>query len=418
MIARVSPDTHRVGAGLFGGRRSRIARALAAAARLAACGRAADPLPPYPTAIPRTPIRVDGPPCAIVEWVPLHDTRLMCFELLLDDVPRPEAAPTVGGIAAAPDGTLYLLYTAAGEVRALRDIDGHNFPAAPETVARGLALPSALALHEGALFVAGPGGITRLDDTDADGVFETQVALVDALPYDTGFWPGAIAVGPDERLYVAVGGDCLRCEGEGARPGRLLSYALDGSDEQAVATGFYRPGGLAWHPDSGELWLVDGGGPDAPAELNRILPGADYGFPGCTADAPDAPECAGAEPPAALLPAQSGPAALAFYASDGFALWQGDLLVALGGSSTLPEPSGYALVALDFAGDDPTGAADAVVPSSAPPVQFRSLAAVSLGGRGFFPQHPVGVAVTPGGSIVIATQEGRVFRVRPRTSSW
>ena len=164
--------------------------------------------------------------------------------------------------------------------------------------------------------------------------------------------------------------------------------------------------------------LVDGGGPDAPAGLNRIVPGADYGFPGCTADAPDAPECAGAEPPAALLPAQSGPAALAFYASDGFALWQGDLLVALGGSSTLPEPSGYALVALDFAGDDPTGAADTVVPSSAPPVQFRSLAAVSLGGRGFFPQHPVGVAVTPGGSIVIATQEGRVCRARPRTSSW
>ena len=399
-------------------RRTFAALALVATLALAACGPAADPLPPYPTAILRTPIKVEGPPCAIVEWVPLHDIRLMCFELLLDDVPRPEAAPAIGGIVAAPDGTLYVLYTAAGEIRALRDADGDLFPEAPETVADGLALPSAIALHDGALYVAGPGGVTRLDDVDGDGAFETQTALVDALPYDTGFWPGAIAVGPDERLYVTVGGDCLRCEAEDVRPGRLLSFALDGTDEREVATGFYRPGGLAWHPDTGDLWLVDGGGPSAPAELNRIVPGADYGFPGCTADAPDVPECAGTEPPAVLLPVQSSPAALAFYTADGFALWQGDLLVALGGSATLPEPSGYSVVAVDFADGMPTGAVDTVVPSSDEPVQFRSLAAVALGGRGFFPQHPAGVAVTPQGEIVVATQEGRVFRARPRTSSY
>lgn len=55
-----------------------------------------------------------------------------------------------------------------------------------------------------------------------------------------------------------------------------------------------------------------------------------------------------------------------------------------------------------------------IVPSSAPPIQFRSTAAISLAGRGFFPQHPAGVAVTPEGWIVVATQEGRVFRARPR----
>lgn len=399
-------------------RRTLIALALVTAGLLAACGPSADPLPPYPTAIPRTPIKVDGPPCAIVEWVPLHDTRLMCFELLLDDVPRPEAAPAIGDIAAAPDGTLYVLYTAAGEVRTLRDTDGDLFPEAPETVAQGLALPSTLAWHEGALYIAGPEGVARLDDEDGDGVFETQTALVDALPYETGFWPGAIAVGPDERLYVAAGGDCWQCEGEDARAGHLLSYALDGADAQEVATGFYRPGGLAWHAETGDLWLVDGGGPGAPAELNRIVPGADYGFPGCTAGAPDAPACAGTEPPAALLPAQSSPAAIAFYEAGGFALWQGDLLVALGGSPTLPEPSGYSLAALDFADGMPTGVVDIVVPSSDHPVQFRSWAAIALGGRGFFPQHPAGVAVMPDGSIAIATQEGRIFRARPRTSSY
>lgn len=396
-----------------------VTLALAGAAMLAACGPAAEQLPPYPTPIPRATISAEGPPCDIVEWVPLHDIRLMCFEILLDEVPRPEAAPTIGGIATAPDGTLYLLYTAAGEVRVLRDADGDSFPEAPETVAFGLALPSALALYDGALYVAGPDGIMRLDDTDADGRFETQTPLVEALPYETGFWPGAIAVGPDERLYVTVGGDCLRCEAEGARPGRLLSYALDGGDAREEATGFYHPGGLAWHPATGALWLVDGGGPDSPAELNRVVHGADYGFPGCPGDRalaePDSAGCAGTEPPAALLPVQSAPAAIEFYTADAFGLWQGDLLVALGGSWSLPEPSGYALAALDFAGDAPTGVLDLIVPSSSAPIQFRSLAAISLGGRGFFPQHPAGVAVTPEGWIVIATQEGRVFRARPRT---
>ena len=75
-------------------------------------------------------------------------------------------------------------------------------------------------------------------------------------------------------------------------------------------------------------------------------------------------------------------------------------------------------MAVDFANNLPTGALDTIVPNSDEPVQFRSLAGVSLGGRGFFPQHLVGVAVTPQGEIIVATQEGRVFRARPRTSSW
>ena len=401
--------------------RRSLAALVLAAALIAACGPAAEPLPPYPTPIPREPIVGAGPPCDIVEWVPLHDIRLMCFEVVLDDVPRPEAAPTLGGMALAADGTLYLLHTAAGEVRALRDADGDGFPEAPpETVASGLALPGVLTAHDGALIVAGPGGITRLDDTNGDGRFETHTLLVDALPYDTGFWPGALAVGPDSRLYVGVGAGCLRCDAGEARPGRLLSFALDGSDEREEATGFYRPGGLAWHPDTGELWLVDGGGPEAPAELNRVVPGGDYGFPACPGDralsAPDAPECAGTQPPAVLLPVQSAPAAAAFYLADAFALWQGDLLVVLSGSWSLVEPAGYALVALDFAGGSPTGALDTVVPSSAPPIQHRSLAGISIAGRGFFPQHPIGIAITPEGWILVATQEGRVYRARPRVN--
>src|SRR5690606_11120084 len=205
-------------------------------------------------------IKVDGPPCAIVEWVPLHDTRLMCFELLLDDVPRPEAAPAIGDIAAARDGTLYVIYTAAGEVRTLRNTDGDLFPEAPETVAQRLALSSTLAWHEGALYIAGPEGVARLDDEDDDGVFETQIALVDALPQESGFRRGASAAGRDERLDVAAGGDCWQWGGEGARAGRLLSYAVDGTDGREGATGFYRPGGLAWHAETSDLWLVDGGG--------------------------------------------------------------------------------------------------------------------------------------------------------------
>ena len=164
--------------------------------------------------------------------------------------------------------------------------------------------------------------------------------------------------------------------------------------------------------DTGDLWLVDGGGPSAPAELNRIVPGADYGFP-VAADAPDVPECRD-EPPAVLLPCRAARPRSHSTRRTGSRV-AGDLLVALGGSATLPEPAAIrSWRSISQMGCLPG--------RSIRSCRAATSGAVSLIGGGGARRARIFRSIRrrgrhAAGRIVVATQEGRVFRARPRTSS-
>lgn len=397
---------------------------------LAGCTDNAAPAPPR-TVYPR--LQADGPPCQVVEWAPWRNLLTTCLEVVLDDVTPPQAAPSLMGLALGPDGTLYLARTAQGAIWAMRDADGDQFLDTPEVVAEGLTYPISLTVYQGALYVASVGGLLRLDATGNER-FDAVTVLVPDLPGTRdGFWPGSVAVGPDGRLYVSVGAGCVWCDAADVRPGMLLSYALDGGDERVEATGLRDPWDFAWHPRTGELWIVDSGrvspetrvgGP--PDELNRLVRGADYGFPTCVGDRqPDplltaqaANRCASTEPPAFTFAPQSSPGGIAFYEHDGFPFWTGDLIVALRGSATLAEPAGYALAVVGF-GDDgqPDGNYALIVPASEHRRFQRTLAAFSLARQGFYPYHPVDVVISAEGWLYVSVQEGRVFRVRPRPAA-
>jgi glucose/arabinose dehydrogenase len=369
----------------------------------------------------------DVPPCRYADWPVLYDIRIMCFEMVFDEVTAPEAAPALTGLVFGPDGTLFFARTALGEVWALRDEDGDGFMEPPIRVADGLTLPTRLAFHKDALYVLAGDGVVRLD-VDSDGQYREQTILVTGLGAETGFWPGSVGIGPDDRLYVGVGADCVICDHPGLQPGRLLSYALDGSDERVEATGFQFPADFAWHPDSGELWIVDRGrilperglfGPRD--EINRFVPGADYGFPLCYDDrVPDAAfgateaDCTGTVGPEVMYPYQSAPAGIVFYLHDAFPTWKGDLLVAQNGSWDRLEPNGYAVVVTGFDGPVPDGTQDVIAPHQEPRFVPKTITLYSLLGQGFFPYRPVDVAVSPEGWIYVALQEGRIVRFRPR----
>ncbi len=354
------------------------------------------------------------------------NARLTCAEIVYDRVTPPEAAPELAGLAFGSDGTLYVARTAAGEIWALRDEDGDQFMDEPFPVADDLRLPVALAFHDGALYVLSADAVTRLDPSGS-ARFDGHTVLIDNLGSPTGFWPGSIGIGPDERLYISLGASCALCEGlDEIQPGQIVSYALDGSDRRVEATGLHDPADFAWNPETGDLWVVDSApvgseistsGP--PDELNRVTPGADFGFPLCDDAQPADPACAKTSPPSLTFPHQSSPGAVAFYPYDGFApFWQGDLLVALRGSTHTLEPAGYALMVAGFEGAEPDGSLGRISPDAYRATYTRySLARLALMGRSFFPYHPADIAVDAQGWIYVSVEEGRIFRFRPRPAA-
>lgn len=395
---------------------------------LAACGqdgdRARRSSPPAQS--PR--LEGEGPPCRYVYDIPYHNIRTTCIEFVYDGIARPEAAPEIMGLAFGADGVLYMARTARGEVWAMRDEDGDQFMDDPFRVAGDLDLPVALAVYDGSLYVSSVGGLLRLDDEDGDGLFERRTALVDDLSAPTGYWPGSVAVGPDGRLYVTLGADCVTCEpGSIPQPGRLMSYALDGTDARVEATGLNYPADFAWHPETGDLWIVDRALPAAeigqagpPDELNRWAAGADYGFPACVGDRQPDPRfggdeaaCRATEPPRLTFPHQSSPSGVAFYPFDAFPFWKGALITVLNGSWNRIEPAGYALVAVGFTDGQPDGTLSQIAPAG-PRGETISIPEYSLADKGFYPFHPVDVVVSDEGWLYLSLQEGRILRLRPR----
>ena len=378
--------------------------------------------------VPR--LAADGPPCQFVDWIPFHNIRTTCIEVVYDAVTPPEAVPALSGLAFGPDGTLYFARTAFGEIWTIPNPDA--FEDAPVLVAEGLNLPVSIAYFDGALYVTTFDGLLRLDDADADGVFETHTTLIDP-PADTPFWPGGVGIGPDGRLYVSVSAGCETCEAVTQESrGVLSSYALDGSDARVEARGFRSPADFAWQPGTGDLWVVDSGrviqtgSPDGPPdELNRVEPGADFGFPFCYGEQqpdaaftlPDAGYCADTAAPDLTFPSQSNPSGLAFYDADAFPFFEGDLIVALRGSWNLPEPAGYALVEVGFDGAEPDGSVSLIAPAHPTTDEPISLVKYSLEDKGFFPYHPADVVVSARGWIYVSLAEGRIYRFRPRPAA-
>lgn len=386
-------------------------------------------------------VEAPGPPCAAVAWGPYRNLRTLCIEPVYDAVVQPQAVPDLNGLAFGPDGALYLARTARGEIWVLRDADGDQFPEALVQVAAGFTRPARLAWHDGALWVLDEGGVTRL--ALADDAVRTREARVSGWP--DGLLPGALGFGPEGRLYVGLGVPCFTCVGDPLPRGIVLSFDADGGDQRTEATGLRFPAGLAWHPVSGALWISDGGRfivADAaadvrlpPDEINRMAVDAarpvDFGFPFCTGSGvpdtaftlPQAGYCSDTHGPTVRLSPQSQPASLLFYPANmpaGFTDWEADLLVALRGSTGLPEPAGYALVHIPVDPDESTGRVELVIPSAPSPDRLHeatthySLSEFSLAGFGFFPLHPADVAVSPEGWVYVSLEEGRIFRVRPR----
>ena len=177
-----------------------------------------------------------------------------------------------------------------------------------------------------------------------------------------------LEIGPDGRLYVGVGSvGNLGVEPE--PKATIQSFSADGKDQKTVASGTRNPVGLAFHPETGELWAAvqerDGFGDRlVPDYLIRVQPGGFYGWPyaytgqnpqpGFAAMAPD--KVAASLPPDLLFEGHSAAMDLVFLPGERVPpAYRGDAIVALRGSWNRSEPTGYKVVRVKFENGRPAG---------------------------------------------------------------
>jgi glucose/arabinose dehydrogenase len=261
-------------------------------------------------------------------------------------------------LAVAEDLGLVFVGSNGKSLRTLADRDGDGRAEKVRTVARGLKAPHGLAYHQGFLYVAERHRVSRYDLRGFAGKLPAPQVLFDGLPDKSHHGRRVVAVGPDERLYVAVGTPCNICAPEGLE-GSIQRLPLDGGEPEAFAAGIRNSVGLDFHPETGVLHFTDNGGDNLgddvpPEELNAApTAGLHFGYPFYAGG--DTRVRIAADPellstvvfPAVTFPAHNAPLGVHFYRGQTLPLG-GDALVALHGSWNRSVPDGYRVVRVRF----------------------------------------------------------------------
>ncbi len=204
-------------------------------------------------------------------------------------------------IAFAPDGTIFVADKDVGEIRVVRDGEILDEPLATVETSAPVNEMGLLGVAVHPEFPAEPWVYAYYSDANdernhlvrfrAQGdVAVEREDLLTLLPTTAGWHNGGdITVGPDGKLYVAVGDghDGSRSQDPNGLGGRILRLNPDGSapDDNPLgpgnptfAFGIRNSFGLCFDEETGDLWETENG-PSEDDEINRIEPGGNHGWP-------------------------------------------------------------------------------------------------------------------------------------------
>jgi glucose/arabinose dehydrogenase len=333
--------------------------------------------------------------------------------------PRPEDTRGIRGLIAR----LVMAWAGAGGESANRitllRADGAGEVKMRTTFLEGLNSPFGMALVGHDFYVANTDAVLRFPYDDGATTIPAPGIKVTDLPgglLNHHWTKNLVASADGKRLYVSIGSNSNVGEnGMDQEEGRAAIWEIDLATGQhrVYASGLRNPNGLAIEPETGQLWTAvnerDELGSDlVPDYMTAVKENGFYGWPysyyGQHVDTrvePQRPELvANAIVPDYALGAHTASLALAFASPDTLPVpFLHGVFVSQHGSWNRRPHSGYRLIFVPFAAGRPTG----------PPIEvLTGFLNDDHEARG----RPVGIALTPDGSVLVADDVGnRIWRL-------
>ncbi len=335
------------------------------------------------------------------------------------DVLVAEALSTPGGIRTVFDYAMFSTMQRAAAVGVspnritlLRDADGDGAAETRETFLDGLNQPFGMALLGETFYVGNTDGVVAFPyPAGARRITGPGRTLATFKP--GGHWTRSLLPSPDGlKLYVGVGSlSNIGDNGMEAEEGRAAIYELDlaTGGNRIFAGGLRNPVGLAWEPTTGVLWTVvnerDGLGDETPPDyLTSVRDGGFYGWPYCywgrTVDdrvPQDAALVARAITPDYALGGHTASLGLCWLPAGTLPGFPDGMVIGQHGSWNRSTLSGYRVVFVPFTDGRPSGPPRDILTGFLAPDERASY------GR------PVGVAIGPDGSLLVADDVGDVI---------
>jgi glucose/arabinose dehydrogenase len=290
---------------------------------------------------------------------------------------------------------------------------------APPATSNGeMTQPFGLAFHDSYLYVGNTNSLVRYKyttgDTKASGPPEK---LADLAGFGNHSTRSVLFSRDGKKLYVSVGSsNNIDEQGTGnERRAMIQEYNPDGTGFRVFASGLRNPVGLTLQPGTNTIWTCvnerDNLGDDIPPEYaTSVKDGGFYGWPYSYIGGHIDTRVPQKEPdlvkraivPDVLIPAHSAPLGLTFYTGTQFPQrYRNGLFVALHGSWNRSTTNGAKVAFIPFQNGKPGAVEDFLTGFVVDPAQN------SKWGR------PVGVTVTPDGSLLVSDDGGnRIWRIR------
>lgn len=310
----------------------------------------------------------------------------------------------------------------ADRISLLRDADGDGVAETRTTFLDDLKSPFGMVLIGNDFYVANTDAIVRFPYSDGETEITAAGEHIADLPAGklNYHWTKNIIASPDgEQLYATVGSNSNIAENgmeKEENRAAILQINLQTGETQLFASGLRNPNGLAWQPETGELWTTvnerDGLGDNlVPDYMTSVKEGGFYGWPysyfGQIVDnrvepqRPDLVEKAIA--PDYALGSHTASLGLTFYQQDLLpAQFKGGAFIGQHGSWNRKPHSGYKVIFVPFENGKPAGMPEDVLTGF-----------VNPDGEAW--GRPVGVVVDNAGGVLVADDVGNtIWRVTPR----